>query len=1103
MSKSLKHHSNKKNNHLSEQIQNIEDTPKPIYKSIYEEYFDYCNKYTAIYGEKTCVLLEVGSFFEIYTYKNIYINKQSDNLNEQANKRCITNEIQHPNCQEISKFCNLNLVEKKQTYQNENQIILMMGFRNYMMDKYVQKLTDANYTVVVYIQEKKGKEILRKLHNIYSKGTFLTFDTEEDLQNIQKPFINNTNYILCIWIKICNLHSTSIISTVDTCPLQTPNIQKTIVYGVSAINICTGYSTIFEYETPYLLTPTTFDELERFVLTFPSNEVIFIAPQIDKQTSEIILKYAGVQCNLIHFITQETINLQTFLQNKIKNCEKQVYINTILNTYFNNTNAVNTNAVNTNAVNTNAVNTNAVNTNIDLNILSNNNMFYQCEEFQKNTIATQSFCYLLEFIKEHNCDLIRKIAIPTFTNTSFQLILANHTLRQLNIIDDNNIDIKINSRFSSVLSFTNRCKTAIGRRVFQRQLLSPTFNETWLLNEYNKISDILVNLDSEKIEYIRKMFGQMRDIEKITRQLILRKLYPSHLYHLYETILILENINIYIKDNWANTTLNGCPIYENAVFLENVKIFKNYLEGVFFLEVCKKTNSIQVFEENIIAPLVSIELDSLIKKQKNTMVQLNDIHKYLNQLIQQNQLQHSTEYIKIHETDKSGFSFQITKKRAKILKQILTDMQKDENLSISSSINASSKILIPIKDIHIISCSTTNDEITFQLLSNICKIMHTVQDEINEQIYKEYMKILNILENEWYNKILNFIKYIGDVDVLINKAYIAKKYNYCCPKLYSNVKDESNPSSFIDKSFIRAKNMRHCLIEHIQTSEIYVANDIHIGCDNQDGILLYGTNAIGKTSFIRSIGICVVLAQAGMFVPCDTFEYKPYHSIFSRIIGNDNLFKNMSTFQVEMSELRIILKHGDENSLILGDEVCSSTELESGLSIITATLIELHKRNSSFIFATHFHEILHFEEIKNLTNLQIKHLEVQFDAVSGKLVYNRKLKEGVGVTSYGLTVCKSLNMPIEFMEKAIEIRNRHYPINGNILSYQQSKYNSNKLVGICENCKMEFSSEIHHIHPQKNSIQNGYINSKNGSFHKNHIANLQSLCENCHKKMHN
>ena len=150
------------------------------------------------------------------------------------------------------------------------------------------------------------------------------------------------------------------------------------------------------------------------------------------------------------------------------------------------------------------------------------------------------------------------------------------------------------------------------------------------------------------------------------------------------------------------------------------------------------------------------------------------------------------------------------------------------------------------------------------------------------------------------------------------------------------------------------------MIEHLQQQEIYVANDVRLGEDAEEGRgwLVYGTNAVGKTSLIRAVGITVIMAQAGFYVPCSSFEYRPYQAIYTRILGNDNLFKGMSSFDVEMSELRVILREADARSLILGDELCSGTEMESALSIFVASLEHLVSVESSFLFATHFHEIV-------------------------------------------------------------------------------------------------------------------------------------------------
>ena len=167
---------------------------------------------------------------------------------------------------------------------------------------------------------------------------------------------------------------------------------------------------------------------------------------------------------------------------------------------------------------------------------------------------------------------------------------------------------------------------------------------------------------------------------------------------------------------------------------------------------------------------------------------------------------------------------------------------------------------------------------------------------------------------EHFETLINFVT---NIDVLICKASVA------ILSYYKPIINDENEISYIE-----AKQMRHMLIEQINQQEIYVPNDIRLNND-ESGILLFGTNAVGKSSQIKSIGICVILAQSGFYVPCSEFIYKPFTQIFTRILGNDNIFKGLSTFAVEMSELRTILKNSDENSLVLGDELCSGTELGS------------------------------------------------------------------------------------------------------------------------------------------------------------------------------
>jgi len=210
-----------------------------------------------------------------------------------------------------------------------------------------------------------------------------------------------------------------------------------------------------------------------------------------------------------------------------------------------------------------------------------------------------------------------------------------------------------------------------------------------------------------------------------------------------------------------------------------------------------------------------------------------------------------------------------------------------------------------------------------------------------------------------------------------------------------------------------------------------------------------------------------------------------------------------------MSELRVILKMADQGSLILGDELCSGTETESALSIFVAGLMDLHAKQASFIFATHFHEIVRYEEIQSLDRLSLKHLAVHYDREFDALVYDRRLQDGAGNRMYGLEVCKSLHLSEDFLDCAYKIRAKYFPDTKGELSHGKSSYNASKIRGMCEMCFIELGEEIHHIIPQQMADENGFITEGEGDgygnkgvFHKNHPANLMTVCESCHLNAH-
>ena len=1014
--------------------------------ALIKDYFEKTKKHIDEFGELTIVLMQVGAFFEVYGLKDNYDNIHGSNI------------------MDFSIICDLNIADKKVCCGSEQ--VIMAGFKDHLLDKYEKKLQDAGYTIAVYTQDEQCANTTRSLARISSPGTYFSTDTE-----------NITNNTCCIWVE--NKKGTF------------KNKDKMYIYiGSSIIDIFTGSTSIMEYKEEYIKNPTTFDELERFISIYNPSESIVIS---NLPVSEIddIISYANIKSKSLHIINLNDHQNGTKNIQRASNCEKQTYQTELLNKFYK---------------------------------INDINAFMGI--FNENVYATQSFCYLLDFIYQHNPNLIYKIAEPILENDSKKLILANHSLKQLNIIQDYNFK----GKYSSVVKMLNECITPMGKRQFQSNFLNPVTDIIYLQEEYDITEQILkhngFNEYNEYNEYknIKKNLYNIKDVSKIMRQIMLQKITPKSLYQLYTTIgsvkILYELVN---SEPYLNEYLNKkMPKFVSlTTYIDRII---TYLKTSFIIEECKDIDNIQKIEKSFIQDGVDIELDDKIKLLIDSQDQLETCRSYFSNLIsnyenkskgQKGQNKKSKvqktinededdeeegetkSYVKIHETEKNNFTLLATDRRCKILEEILKDKKSVILKYNSSHSNIETSFTLSL-ELEFNKQTSSNKTITNKQISSICKNVSSIKINLIDIVSKVYQNIIKKLQ-DYQEDIQEISAFITHIDLIYAKAFIATKYNYCKPEIVSNE---------CDKSFILSKDLRHCLIEKIQQTELYVANDISIGLSNSnnrnlDGILLYGTNAVGKTSFIRALGISVIMAQSGLYVPATSFKFSPYKYIFTRILGNDNLFKGLSTFAVEMSELCTILRLADKHSLVLGDELCSGTESSSAVSIFVAGVQKLASVGCSFIFATHLHEIIDFEEITSLHNIGMKHMSVIYDKEKGCLVYNRKLQDGPGNNMYGLEVCKSLSLPQDFLDNAHNIRMKYHPESGSILTRKSSHYNAKHITGgICEKCKVSPAIDVHHMIFQNEADDKGIIKTNGLTFNKNNKANLLNLCEKCHDEIH-
>jgi DNA mismatch repair protein MutS len=209
----------------------------------------------------------------------------------------------------------------------------------------------------------------------------------------------------------------------------------------------------------------------------------------------------------------------------------------------------------------------------------------------------------------------------------------------------------------------------------------------------------------------------------------------------------------------------------------------------------------------------------------------------------------------------------------------------------------------------------------------------------------------------------------------------------------------------------------------------------------------------------------------------------------------------LSSFAVEMSEMRDIFREAQQKSLVLGDELCSGTETTSATALVAAGLRGLLNRGARFLFATHLHGLSKIEEICEDKRLNIWHLHVEYDRIQDKLIYHRTLKPGSGSSLYGLEVAKAMRIPDDILEDAVRFRKR-LAGEAEISKSVGSAWNSSAIRIECEICHKTESAnlEVHHIKERHTANATNRL-SDGSDVHAR--SNLVVLCDSCHDSVHN
>jgi DNA mismatch repair protein MutS len=587
----------------------------------------------------------------------------------------------------------------------------------------------------------------------------------------------------------------------------------------------------------------------------------------------------------------------------------------------------------------------------------------------------------------------------------------------------------------SVLDIINKGITAIGKRYITEQILNPLYDKEKILKRYNNSETFIKSPYSEKI---RVSLKNVYDIEKLWRKIELRKINPFELYNFYTSIK-----NIYDIYN-----------YTSQIKISSKKKINHILSSInSYFDITKLSKyNLQNIEESFILKNVSPEIDKLQNKYEEILKEIEG-------------QQYPVKY-----TDLEGHFFEIKKYN-----------QKD------------------FPDNHKIRKLKNSTKVFTEDLTLLSKEFIQTKNALIALVKKEFDSfIIDFQENKEIIKEIVYL--IAELDFYLNNERLYRK-NYIKPEI---TKEE----------IIEAIELRHPITETIEEHGLFIPNNITLGkkkyiknpnkeiFDNSEeikGFLLYGINSSGKTILTKSLGISIILAQAGVFVPASHFRFSLRESLFTRITGKDSLVKGLSTFAVEMLELKNIFFRSNEKSLILGDEISHGTETISGISIVSATIQEIVNKKSFFILSTHLHQLETLKALKDLKTLSRCHLSIKYEESKDLIIYDRKIKRGKGSSVYGLEFAKSLKLPKSFLVNAYKTRDIIAPDlekERRLINSKSSKYNKKVLLTECYVCGNK-AEETHHIKEQ-HLEKEGFIDG----IRKNHKHNLVPLCCSCHDKVH-
>jgi DNA mismatch repair protein MutS len=648
-----------------------------------------------------------------------------------------------------------------------------------------------------------------------------------------------------------------------------------------------------------------------------------------------------------------------------------------------------------------------------------------------NEQLEKALCVLLRFVEDHFPQQAERLASHQLYVPTHYMRLSNNILEQLNVITHN--------KQRSLLTLVDRTCSAIGKRNLRERLLRPITNTRELTKRWEQIA-FATSMDKQQRTTVERELRRLFDLPRLHF-----KISSGAIDHTD----VLQLCWSYASSNVILQTLKNTPLACPKELQEQIKTYLEHVKRLLDEEKASRCDKGEFV--GCLTPIAGPQTCTYEQKIETKLQGWSDLWTLFCK-----EIGITPDSFQCVRKGDSEIAWEGPRGFAKLI------TAKAKTSSVLTNVEIDNKKAGPM----IVSSDQCNE--VFMQIHNLWKKHQDKHTAEIKQVCDDLWDMVKDFTKAWED-------WLGCVDSSLSLATVATEYGWCKPSLGNG---------------LEALGLRHPLLETMATRVEYVKHDVCLGNGKANGWLIYGVNASGKSSLMKAVGISCILAQAGSFVPATSFSIRPYDAAYSRIWNHDNLWAGLSSFAVEVTELRDILQGATQNSLVLGDEVCSGTESTSATALVASTLEHLDTQKTHFLFATHLHDLMKIPGFLPRAGIEVWHLRVE-RTPDGKLIYDRRLQPGPGSSSYGLEVAKAMGLPFDILERAHQIRRG---LEGSVASNEapKSTWNAKLQRQACEVCghAVVRDLEVHHIRQRADG----------GS---NELRNLAVLCESCHDKHHN